>query len=246
MYSGIRKALFVRLTGMREGQVDAALQTADTAGFRVKDPDTHSGSGTMRLLGPRGPGQPFTVLDRPVTVFPYDLEGTNTDTWPAVTVTLMNIVPRQAQFRRGVVLKEDVPGTERSVTFPDGDPSVGFSLVKQREQPKSFDVMIRIKLWAEHEIELSSMMDSLYDILDFKGFLEVRLKDASTIQYDTELLDPATIAVPPGVLAPEDTGEFTSEFVFRVEAYADNTDTSELVRTINSRVIEGFAFPESL
>lgn len=242
MFLGVKSALLRRLTGASYEDVDAALRRSPDAGFRADAENRDYGGGGLRMLDPMRQDQPYRPVGQEIPVLPYGLEGTSQGVVPALTVVATDQRGRDTEFFTHEYICEGVPGTEKEITFPDGTTDVGYNLQRRRTHPRSYDLYFKLRVWARHENELFLLVDALYESLDFKGYLAVRLRDGTEIQYDTEITSTEPVVIPPGTITPEDSGEYSQVLMYRVEAYADNSHTSSLHRTITSREITGETF----
>lgn len=242
MFLGVKSALLRRLTGASYDDVDAALRRSPDDCFRAIADNRNYGGGGLRMLDPHRQDQPYRPVGQEVPVLPFGLEGTSHGIIPALTVVGADQKARDTEFFTNEDICEGIAGTEKEIIFPDGTVHVGYNLQRRRVHPRSYDLMFTLRLWARHENELFLLADALYENLDFKGYLAVRLRDGAELTYDTEITSSEPVVVPPGIISPEDAGEFSQVLMYRVEAYADNSHTGSVHRTITSRETTGKTF----
>lgn len=177
--------------------------------------------------------QPQTskAAEQPIMVFPFDLTGTGVETWPAVGLSLAEFEPRETNYQWRDPIRRDVPGTDRTVRVWGGD-VVRANLQTVREHPRPFNLGFHVRIDARNETELALMTERVYSLLDTKGYIEVELRSGEKVTYDTQLLAPIAPRKDTTTLEGNGAGAYTFRLLYRVEAYMDNSEATELMRLI--------------
>ncbi len=234
MYSGVRDALLVRLTGQSMEEIGLRLN----AYIRTRD---QPGAEAIQAIGKLD--IPYEFAEMEVPVFPHRLEGTSWGDWPAVSVRLTNITPRpETTFVDKDTIWRGIPNSKVKVTFPDGQSVTDYGLKSRRPHPEHLDFEWQVRVWAKHELQMALLTQRVIQLLGTEGYLEVKLKDGSTTTVDTAIDAPTPpIEISPGVIE-ETSGEYSQIVPFTVEGYSDTSDIWEIIRVVRSRGISAGEF----
>ena len=241
MYSGVRRAILSRLTGFDNTQVDEALRKL---GIGLDAGQVNRALGSQSSFQPNkigflnqdGPAFGGTPVQR-VPVYPFDLTGTDIDTWPAVSIWLTNFLTRREGYLYKDPIYRDVPNSSKTIRLSDGTTVVRADLKMKRPHPRPFDLTWNIRVDSRYETELGLIIERIYDLLDERGYLTIQLRNDSHVTYDTRIETPQPMSKPEGTFEPGDAAEHSLILPFVVEAYADNSTAEEMVRVIRERTI---------
>lgn len=234
MFSAVRTALLARITGEPFNVVAERLPN----GLRSSARDRRSGGEAQQSIGNLvWPSNKNDVLQQ-VPVFPFDVTGLDFKTMPCVSVAVNAYKPRKLNRLQYDDLVYPVPGTQATISFPDGESVTGHTLLERVPYPVPVQVSFSIRVFASSDVELIQIVDRLHDILDYRVGLAVTLKSGEATSLDAEIddtLDP--IAVPTALLQSPDMREYSQVITYTVEAYRDTSDQRTRVRTITRRDI---------
>lgn len=231
MYSGIRRALIARLTGRPLTEVDEALKGGQGAALPLGSGSTHTPQ-PMHFGVSRAQPDESRGPENVIQVFPFDLTGTNINTWPAVGVSLAELTPRETNYQWRDPIRRDVLGTEKTVRTYGGE-VVRANIQTVREHPRPYDLGFHIRIDATTETDMALITERVYSLLDYKGYLEVELRSGEKVTYDTVLQAPLAPRKDTATVQGNGAGAYTHRLLYRVEAYVDNSEAVQLMRLIS-------------
>ena len=239
-YLGIRKAIFARLLG-------------DEAATRLDAPDASRGM----KYGVDDPRRPNTIGPKPidhfgipgcyhsVPVFPHNLSGTGSSTWPAVGIYLRYIKPRLEGGAPGEQLfspesdirMTPVAGSEETITFMDGTSVNRASLVEVRKPPRAWDYRFDIRVDSQDEAECAIIGEHILNLLGPVSYLSVDLRSGCKASYDTYIDEPQFMDIPIGTLEGPQVAEYSMIIPLIIEGFEDNTMAFTIRRLISRRAL---------
>lgn len=239
MLPGIRRGILALLTGLEPTQIDAALESMGLSGALTERQGSDVAFKPVGSL--RGP-----VL--PVPVFPYDLNGTDTNTFPAVSLVWRGVQGRQSNFILPVPQEdiiEEVSGSSMDLEPAYTAPVTRNSLRYRRPHPISVDVFFDIRVDSRNSVELSLIVERIFELLGgFKSYVSVTLNDRSVVTYDTRMDDPVKLEIPLGVFEAQEYAYNSYIFKYVVEAYTDNTSLKQLKALVKHREYEAAEYDQ--
>lgn len=165
---------------------------------------------------------------RRVPVFDENMEGRDyNNIWPCVTFRFMREAPQRStfvysdDFAENVGAVVDIENKYGEVIQSNG------GRWQRRKHPESFDLFYLIRVSSKSPIEMRWICERVQDLFPMNGGIEVTLANESKLTYDMLLEDIVTLDKGGNDVAMNFEGteqrEFVRGFMYRVEAYLDNT-----------------------
>lgn len=192
---------------------------------------------------------------RNVPVFGESIDGADyQDIWPVVTFYWMDEQFNSSIYMYADPIRED-DRTSPTMQIVDVDGNVlhsGPARYKLRAHPEPVDLIYAIRVWSKDMVELRALCEAVKRLFPARGVLEVEQWNGSKVPYD--MLQESAENFDYGGLNVSESEEgeqhgFSRAFVYRIEAYQDNTIDSQAVwaeDTVRVRVLELAQMQETL
>jgi hypothetical protein len=238
-YLGIVEAVKARLQGYARTYIPK-LPEAPIQGL-------HESAGLDSQLRP----STYTaVAQRKVPIFVNDLSGAlQRNQWPAISYDITAVEPR---FEEYIFLAEDYKGehalemvehTQETVTDVDAEGNIvevtGAVQAKRRPLMMPVDMTLEIRAHSD-DFNMSAMLvEHIYRIFSPRDFLRVPMRDGTYRSWDVIFRDYKDLDAREAVRAgsPGIERSYMKVWTYRIEAYMDNTDRTELVNLVRSRTL---------
>lgn len=176
-----------------------------------------------------------------VPVYAFDISGRSwNDVYPAITLEVVTLEPRFDEYQeRGAGAPYYYEPVLSSSELLPGDTQRTARLAKVREIEQPMDFFVQVKAYARDPVLSALLVDYVYDTLRPRDFIRVPLRDGRYADWDLFSVDYTDLdnAQPAAGGVPGMLREYLKVFMYRVEGYLDNTDTTRLVSLIRKLTI---------